>query len=97
MSRKEELMPSQEEFDELKGRIVELENQLKARVTVPQADPSPDEVQAFLKVKQLLGPSFHHFCWPPCYPVECQCGPCGPCVMSGGGFGGVGRFGGLGG
>ena len=49
-------MPSEEEFEELKGRIVELENQLAkggaARGAV--AEVSEEELKAFVKVRDVL-------------------------------------------
>ena len=56
-------MPSQEEFDELKGRIVELENQLKGRAV--QRDVSsitPEEMQAFVKVRDVVAGDWGEFC-----------------------------------
>lgn len=103
-------MPSQEEFDELKGRIVELENALKSRAAAPSAaDLTPEELATFQKVKSALGgrASYPNPCAPcencypcyTCYPCHtCYCATectCGPCLQSHP-VGGVGRFGGLG-
>lgn len=48
-------MPTQEEFDEIKGRVVALEDQLKGRAE--QSDiPSitPEEMQTFIKVRGVM-------------------------------------------
>src|SRR5262245_57814365 len=70
-------MPSQEEFDQLKGRIVELENQLKAqagRSTPDFADLTAEELQAYVKVRDVLESAL---CMrPPCWWC---CAPCAPC------------------
>lgn len=57
-------MPSEEEFDELKGRIVELENQLRAkRGTRDAASITPEDLEAFTRVRDLLaGGDFGDFC-----------------------------------
>ena len=105
-------MPSQEEFDELKGRIVELENALKGRAAAPSAaDLTPEELATYQKVKSALGADSVYpctppcvKCYPPCYPCYHPCSPCycvtectcTPCLQQVSG-GGVGRFGGLGG
>jgi hypothetical protein len=47
-------MPSQEEFDELKGRIVELENALKQR-RQDEPDITPEEMETYKKVRDRLG------------------------------------------
>ncbi|MEY9905205.1 hypothetical protein ABIA35_001421 [Catenulispora sp. MAP12-49] len=103
-------MPSQEEFDELKGRIVELENALKGRAAAPSAaDLTPEELATYHKVKAALGAdsTYPVPCAPcvkcyPCYTCyvchSCYCATectCGPCIQAGAG-GGAGRFGGLG-
>lgn len=56
-------MPSQEEFDELKGRIVELENKL-SQATTPAAKASvtAEEMQAYAKVRDLLAADYGDFC-----------------------------------
>lgn len=80
-------MPSQEEFDELKGRIVELENQLKGNAV--QRDVSsiaPEEMQTFIKVRDVLArdiasqASQAGITWvdPPSWPWILRCWP--PCV-----------------
>jgi hypothetical protein len=89
-------MPSQEEFEQLKGRIVELENQLKWRRRVPDVSAiTPEDIQAFVKVRDAIAPDW--VCWilPCCHFLPCHA--CGPGNSPGGAGGGVGRFGGLGG
>lgn len=54
-------MPSQEEFDELKGRIVELENALKERAVNREAI-RPEELEAFMKVRDVLAADSGDFC-----------------------------------
>ena len=57
-------MPSQEEFEELKGRIVELENRLKGEGAAAVAEPelTPEEIKAFLKVRDRLGADWGENC-----------------------------------
>jgi hypothetical protein len=57
-------MPSDEEFAELKGRIVELENLLSQRAAVRQdmAALTPEELQAFAKVRDLMAADTGGFC-----------------------------------
>lgn len=106
-------MATNEEFEELKGRIVELESKLAdaqrgggAKRTV--ADLSPDDVQAYLRVKDVLDWGDGGIsrcvvvqCYQPCI-VRCinvcinEC-TCGPCSLGGQIPGGLNRFGGLGG
>ena len=85
-------MPSQEEFDELKGRIVELENRLQGRTT-RRGDLSsltPEELQAYAKVRDVLAGDWGEFCgindcfkciiahcWQPC--LRCW-QPCFECI-----------------
>jgi hypothetical protein len=105
-------MPSQEEFDELKGRIVELENALNQRQDEP--DITPEEMETFKKVRDKLAGDLSaprtftgaELCKPPillcitqcffCKPCIFEC-TCGPCLQWGPDPGGFGRFGGLGG
>ena len=49
-------MPSEEEFEELKGRIVELEGQLSKGGNLRRmaADITDDELQAFVKVRDVI-------------------------------------------
>ena len=83
-------MPSQEEFDELKGRIIQLENQLQAKAA--KQDVSAEEMQTYIKVRDIVAleacwaaggircfasaAAIQCFaCWGPCVN-ECACGPC---------------------
>jgi hypothetical protein len=83
----------------LEMKVVELEDQLKKLGARPKAaDLTPDDIQAFLKVRQALG-DWGEFCGPSdcqacrvCHQcvvacVRCQvcifeCGGCGPCACS---------------
>jgi hypothetical protein len=48
-------MPSQEEFDELKGRVTELENQLQGRaVTQDIGAITAEEMETYIKVRDIL-------------------------------------------
>lgn len=59
-------MPSQEEFDELKGRIVELENKLAqsgtAAARTTAADLSAEELAAFAKVRDVIAADWGDRC-----------------------------------
>jgi hypothetical protein len=56
-------MPTNEEFEELKGRIVELENQLSARpLQRDVTQVSEDEMRAFVKVRDVIAGDFGGFC-----------------------------------
>jgi hypothetical protein len=106
-------MPSQEEFDELKGRIVELENQLKGRTARRDVSSlTPEEMQAYIKVRDILAGDWGDFCgindcfrciiarcWQQCLRCWQPCFECtcGPCLIGQPMGGGVGRFGNLGG
>ena len=101
----------QSERQKLEMRIVELENRLKelsAGRQPQQADISPEEIQAYLKVRDMLRADWGEFCGindcMKCVIVRCWGGPivrcrcdvecsCGPCGYGGGG----GFFGGGGG
>ena len=82
-------MPSQEEYEELKGRIVELENRLKERSAQQDVTAlSREEVEAYLKVRDvLLGPGRPCInecqpCTHPCIqPCVVHCWRCAPCVF----------------
>lgn len=103
-------MASQEEFDELKGRLENLEQQIAG--AVPQQF-SEEELAAFRKVSSAM--QFGEFCGiNDCFRprlcvttvctacrtcwvpciMECTCGPCNQGPIAGGG---LQRFGGLGG
>lgn len=101
-------MPDQEEFDELKGRIIELENQLKGSAAQRDASSiTPEEMQTFIKVRDTLARdivsqgSQAGITWvdPPEWPWIFRCWPpCVECRCGPGQIGrGLGRFGGLGG
>jgi hypothetical protein len=82
-------MPTDEEFEELKGRIVELENQLGQRGVKRTSEPiTPEEMQAFAKVRDVLAADWGGFCgvndcfrcivqncWQPCI-TRCLPPPC---------------------
>ena len=105
-------MPSDEEFEELKGRIVELENQLRRRTTKRVTDITPEELETFQKVRDVIAADFGDFCGiNDCFRciVNCiqlcivRCSQpcifectCGPCSPGTFGTAGVSRFGGLG-
>ena len=105
-------MPSDEEFEELKGRIVELENQLKQRSTKRVTDITPEEMATFQKVRDVIAADFGDFCGVnDCFRCIVQCiqlcivrciqvcifeCTCGPCNPGTVGTTGVSRFGGLG-
>lgn len=80
-------MPTQEEFDELKGRIVELENALKGQATQPAAaDLTADDLASFQKVRAALAsesrtPTVSGYgpWWPPYECYECYCFRCQRC------------------
>jgi hypothetical protein len=57
-------MPSDEEFEELKGRIVELENRLSERAGQRQDTSSltPEELQAYAKVRDIIATDLGGFC-----------------------------------
>ena len=75
-------MPSQEVFDELKGRIVELENALNGRrVRRDVSDISPEELEAFKKVRDLLAGDWGEFCGiNDCFKCVVSCVQCSLCV-----------------
>jgi len=102
-------MPSQEEFDELKGRLESLEQQVAGGPTSKFTD---EEMAAFRKVSSAMDTgefcgindcfrprlcagvcSVCRNCWTPCI-FECTCGPCNNGPIIGGG---LQRFQGLGG
>lgn len=78
-----------ERLDALEGRIERIEQALTARPRREAVDVSAEELHAYLKVSDVLGPCLVGLCycrlWLGCRAcdVECACGPCG-----------VGRFGG---
>jgi hypothetical protein len=92
-------VPTQDEFDELKGRIVELENALKGKAAAPgPADVTPEELATYQKVRAALGgscsaPQALTLCWPSCTCYcsgwTCLCSHCATecteCVPCGGG------------
>ena len=103
-------MPSQEEFDELKGRLEKLENHFAGAATPQFTD---EELAAFKKVSSARADTGDfcgiNDCFRPrlcstvcsvcrtCWTVcifECTCGPCN---LGGFNAGGVQRFNGLGG
>ncbi|MEE6272306.1 hypothetical protein [Georgenia wangjunii] len=56
-------MPDNEEFEALKGRIVELENQLKhqsLKREVPEL--SAEDLQAYAKVRDVIAADYGEFC-----------------------------------
>ncbi len=56
-------MAGSEEIEELKGRIERLENALAgAAPKRAVADLSPDEIQAFMKVREVLAADWGEFC-----------------------------------
>jgi hypothetical protein len=67
-------MPSDEEFEELRGRIVELENQLAQRGAARQdmASLTPEELQAFAKVRDMIATDVG----------QCGINDCFRCVVS---------------
>jgi len=105
-------MPSDEEFEELKGRIVELENQLRRRTTKRVTDITPEEMETFQKVRDVIATDFGDFCGiNDCFRCIVNCiqlcivrciqpcifeCTCGPCNPGTFGTAGVSRFGGLG-
>lgn len=74
-------MPSQEEFDELKGRIVELENQLREReVKRDISSITAEEMQAFVKVRDVIAGDWGEFCGiNDCF--RCVIQNCGVCIV----------------
>ena len=102
-------MPSQEEFDELKGRLESLEKQITSSAAPQFTD---EELTAFKKVSSAMADtgdfcgindcfrprlctvcSVCRTCWVPCIR-ECTCGPCNTGPFT---TGGLQRFEGLGG
>jgi hypothetical protein len=55
-------MPTDEEFEALKGRIVELENQLAKRGKSRVTDLTPEEIDTFQKVREVIASDFGDFC-----------------------------------
>ncbi|HSP59842.1 MAG TPA: hypothetical protein VLO09_02170 [Ornithinimicrobium sp.] len=60
-------MPTNEEFEELKGRIVELESKLaqaQEGVTVrrPADSISAEDMQAYVRVRDVIAPDYGEFC-----------------------------------
>jgi hypothetical protein len=57
-------MSNQEEFDELKGRIVELENKLSKGSATREsaAGITAEEIQAFEKVRDVIASDWGEFC-----------------------------------
>src|SRR5687768_14750924 len=101
----ERSMANEQDYSALEVRVKKLEDQLaQSRAQRLPADVSPEEFEAYLKVRSALaygncgGGGTH--CSPGCEYVRCmaRCDVeciCGPCNFGGGGFGGGGRFGGL--
>jgi hypothetical protein len=97
-------MANEQDYSALEVRVKKLEDQLaQSRAQRLPADVSPEEFQAYLKVRSALaydncgGGGTH--CGPGCEYVRCmaRCDVeciCGPCNFGGGGFGGGGNFGG---
>lgn len=76
-------MPDEREFEALKGRIVELENQLKAgQVKREVTDLSAEDLKAYAKVRDVIAADWGEFCGiNDCYRCVTRCTVCTVCSV----------------
>jgi hypothetical protein len=60
--RREETAVGEDRIKKLEGRIEELENQLRGRAQREPVDLSADEVQAYMKVRDVIAADWGDFC-----------------------------------
>ncbi|WP_152189445.1 hypothetical protein [Georgenia satyanarayanai] len=76
-------MADEAEFEALKGRIVELENQLKTQqVRRGVKDLSPEDLQAYARVRDVIAADYGEFCGiNDCFRCISRCTVCAVCVV----------------